>query len=66
MLKREYAYSPEFFKILGKKFIFFVKICIPGIIITFVINSILITPAYSQSAAQIEEAKAKLSTNDSR
>ena len=62
MLKREYAYSPEFFKILGKKFIFFVKICIPGIIITFVINSILITPAYSQSAAQIEEAKAKLST----
>ena len=30
--------------------------------ITFLMNGLLIAPAYSQSAAQVEEAKAKLGT----
>jgi protein involved in polysaccharide export with SLBB domain len=62
MFNSLYKNSPDFLGILSKKLIYYAKISIFGFLITFFISSLLITPAYSQSSAQIEGAKARLST----
>jgi protein involved in polysaccharide export with SLBB domain len=60
MLDHEYAFLSEFLQI--KKFIYYAKLSFSAFLITLSLYGILAVPAYSQSSAQIEGAKAKLST----